>query len=70
MHQNTKWLMKWADRMAKKFGNPDSDNDWCRKLAYAVDEAGNDNPSSFALSVAARWEDRLENGLPIDQIGG
>ena len=56
MHLNTIWLMAWADRMTAKHGNPDSDNDWCRKLAYHVGEAGNDHPSNNAIAVAKQWE--------------
>ena len=56
MHENTKWLMDWADRMNEKFGHPEDDFDWCRKLAYFVSEEGNDNPSNYAISVAKIWE--------------
>jgi len=42
--------------MTAKHGNPDSDNDWCRKLAYHVGEAGNDHPSNNAIAVAKQWE--------------
>ena len=56
LHPNTKWLMDWCDRMTAKHGHPDSDNDWCRKLAYHVGEEGNDYPSNDAIKVAQKWE--------------
>jgi len=59
MHENTQWLMDWADRMNEKFGPPEDDFDWCRKLAYFVDEAGNDHPSNYAISVAKIWERKV-----------
>lgn len=55
LHPNTIWLMSWADRMVAKYGNPPGE-DWCRKLAYFMDEAGNDHPSDEALQVAHAWE--------------
>ncbi len=42
--------------MIKKFGQPKTGFDWCRKLAYSVGEAGNDNPSNSAINVAETWE--------------
>lgn len=56
MNPNTKWLMNWNDRMIVKFGQPKAGIDWCRKLAYSVGEAGNDNPSNYATNVAETWE--------------
>jgi len=56
LHPNTERLMAWADRMYAKHGNPKTGYDWCRKLAYAVGEAGNDYPSDEALRVAEKWE--------------
>jgi len=56
MYPNTKWLMDWNDRMVKKFGQPKTGFDWCRKLAYSVGEAGNDNPSDSAINIAETWE--------------
>ena len=58
MHPNTKWLMDWCDRMTEKHGNPDADNDWCRKLAYHMGEEGNDYPSNKAIKIAEQWEKR------------
>jgi len=60
LHQNTVWLISWCDRMIVKYGQPDDDFDWCRKLAYFMNEAGNDYPSNEALRVARSWE-RGEN---------
>ena len=48
--------MDWNDRMVKKFGQPKTGFDWCRKLAYSVGEAGNDNPSDSAINIAETWE--------------
>lgn len=56
MHKNTKWLIDWADRMHSKFGPPVMGLDWCRRLAYYLDEQGNDHPSDFAIEVAKKWE--------------
>ena len=56
IHPNSKWLIDWSDRMNIKYGLPDSDNDWCRKLAYYCGEAGNDHPSYTAIEVAKSWE--------------
>ena len=62
MHPNTEWLMDWGDRMVKKFGQPTKKYyNWCRKLAYAVSEEGNANPSDYAISVAKKWEKRRRN---------
>lgn len=55
--KNSAWLMEWCDRMLNKFGHPSSGVDWCRKLAYATGEAGNDSPSDEAISMAMRWEE-------------
>jgi len=55
LHPNTIWLMAWNDRMVAKYGNPPGE-DWCRKLAYFMGEAGNDHPSNEALRVARIWE--------------
>ena len=60
MHENTKWLMRWADRMYKKFGPPKTGLDWCRKLAYSVGEEGLDHPSDYAVSVARKWEKAID----------
>lgn len=56
MHKNTKWLIAWADRMNDKFGPPETGMEWCRNLAYAMGEAGNENPSPEAISMATKWE--------------
>lgn len=56
MHPNTKYLMRWNNRMLKKFGQPETGIDWCRKLAYSVGEAGKDNPSDSAINIAETWE--------------
>lgn len=56
IHLNAAWLMAWNDRMVAKYGQPKEGIDWCRKLAYAVGEEGNDNPSNHALSIAEEWE--------------
>ena len=58
MYQNPEitWLMNWADRMVKKYGQPKEGYDWCRKLAYFMGEAGNYAPSQKALEVARFWE--------------
>lgn len=56
MNDNTRWLLGWADRMVKKFGQPKSGYDWCRKLAYSVEEEGSDSPSDYAIAVARKWE--------------
>jgi hypothetical protein len=57
MHPNSEWLIKWCDRMITKYGHPTYDFDWCRKLAYHMGEAGNDNPSYEAMKVAEEWEE-------------
>lgn len=62
MHENTIWLIRWHDRMVEKYGKPDSNEDWCRKLAYTVGEEGNDHPSYHAVAVAKEWE---MNGAPF-----
>ena len=54
--QNTIWLMEWCDRMLKKYGHPETGVDWCRKLAYFMDESGNDSPSDDAIKTAKTWE--------------
>ena len=59
LHSNTIWLIEWADRMNNKFGPPKTGYDWCRKLAYSVDEAGNENPSDYAIEVAKKWESTI-----------
>ena len=56
MHKNTRWLVEWANRMNIKFGIPKTGYDWCRKLAYAMDEAGNDHPSCESIEKAIQWE--------------
>lgn len=56
MKGNTLWLMDWADRMVKKYGQPKDDFDWCRKLAYYMGEEGKDHPSNSAIRVAKEWE--------------
>ena len=56
MHENTKWVMDWADRMVKRFGQPYDDFDWCRRLAYAMGEEGFDIPSNMAINIAKDWE--------------
>ena len=56
MHRNSEWLMDWCDRMIAKYGQPKEGIDWCRKLAYAVGEEGEDHPSNHALSIAEEWE--------------
>jgi len=63
MHENTTWLMDWADRMNEKCGPPEDDFDWCRKLAYFVGEEGNDHPSYQAISVAKSWERSIDDLL-------
>ncbi len=60
---NTAWIISWADRMYKKYGDPDTQNDWCRKLAYYCGEQGWDSPSDYAISVGLIW---LHKGLPKD----
>ena len=57
MKLNTVWIMSWGDRMIKKHGHPKTGVDWCRKLAYFMDEAGNDSPSDNAITIAKVWED-------------
>jgi hypothetical protein len=56
--------MAWGDRMLELHGHPKS-GDWCRALAYAVGEAGNDYPSDNALLKAQEWE---INGIPHQEI--
>ena len=56
MHENTKWVMDWADRMVERFGQPHDDFDWCRRLAYHMGEEGDDHPSVSAINVAHIWE--------------
>jgi len=56
MHPNAKWLMDWNDRMIAKYGQPKTGYDWCRKLAYAMNEEGNDYPSYDAIRMAEKWE--------------
>ena len=56
LHPHTTWIMGWADRMYAKWGEPPSDVDWIRKLAYHMEEAGNDHPSRDAIQVARGWE--------------
>ena len=56
MDDNTRWIMSWADRMYEKYGHPKTGYDWCRKLAYAVGEEGNDSPSFRAIELAKKWE--------------
>ena len=63
MHENTKWLMDWADRMNEKCGPPEDDFDWCRKLAYFVSEEGKDHPSYYAISVAKTWERSIDENI-------
>jgi hypothetical protein len=53
---NSVWLMSWYDRMVEKYGHPRDGDDWCRKLAYYVGEAGNESPSEEAIHVAYGWE--------------
>ena len=56
LHPNTIWLMSWCDRMIAKYGHPKDCEDWCRKLAYYMGEAGNDHPSDQAIQIAHDWE--------------
>ena len=69
MHENTRFVMKWADRMYKKFGNPEDGYDWCRKLAYSVGEAGNDHPSPEAIKLAVKWENSKFGNVYCSQCG-
>ena len=55
--KKTTWLMQWADRMSTKYGQPQSGYDWCRKLAYAMGEQGQDSPSEDAIARAKIWEE-------------
>lgn len=59
LHQNSVWLMNWADRMIAKYGQPKTGLEWCRKLAYSVGEAGQDHPSDDAIRTAIEWENEL-----------
>jgi len=56
MKTNTEKLMAWADRMYKTYGSPATGIDWCRKIAYYMNEEGNDNPSDECIFVAEDWE--------------
>lgn len=69
MHENTKWIMKWADRMQTKFGSPNEGFDWIRCLAYAAEEAGNDYPSPKAISLAEKWEKAKFGNTSCSQCG-
>jgi hypothetical protein len=69
MHEDTKWLINWADRMHGKFGPPESGYDWCRKLAYAIGEAGNDHPSPEAVALAVKWENSKFGNTHCSQCG-
>jgi hypothetical protein len=62
MRLNTQILMDWCDRMVAKYGQPKEGCDWCRKLAYAVGEAGNDSPSDYAILIAMEWEKHNPEG--------
>jgi hypothetical protein len=42
--------------MVVKHGQPKDGVDWCRKLAYTINEMGEDHPSNHALSIAEEWE--------------
>jgi len=42
--------------MVAKYGQPETGVDWCRKLAYHMNEAGNDSPSDDAITIAKEWE--------------
>ena len=55
-HLNTLWLMSWNNRMVAKYGQPNTNEDWCRKLAYYMGEEGNDVPSNAAIEIARKWE--------------
>ena len=57
MDFNSQWLMGWNDRMLAKYGQPKIGYDWCRKLAYAMNEDGNACPSADAIKKAKQWED-------------
>jgi hypothetical protein len=56
MDKNTEWLIGWCDRMVAKYGHPMEGIDWCRKLAYFMEEEGNWRPSNQAVMTAISWE--------------
>jgi hypothetical protein len=56
MEENTKKIMLWASRMQMVYGNAPGGYDWCRAIAYYVDEAGNDSPSNEAIKTALSLE--------------
>jgi len=69
MHENTKWIMAWADRMNDKFGQPDEGYDWIRNLSYVSDEAGDDHPSQKAINLAMKWEKAKFGNTSCSQCG-
>ena len=69
MHENTKWIMDWADRMYTKFGQADEGYDWIRNLSYTTNEAGNDHPSPEAIALAVKWENSKFGNTSCSQCG-
>lgn len=69
MYKNITWIIAWAIRMDIKFGPPESGYDWCRKLAYANNEAGADHPSSKAIALAKKWESAKFANVYCSQCG-
>jgi len=51
---SSQWLICWSDRMSKKTGL--CGTVLCEALAEYCGEAGNENPSRYALGIAASWE--------------
>ena len=54
--QRVSWIITWNTRMFAKYGKPNGNNDWIRKLAYHMGEEGADVPSLKAIEVAKEWE--------------
>ena len=69
MHAHTKWIMAWADRIYARFGTPETGVDWCRVLAYASKEEGNDHPSHDAIELATKWENSRFKNVYCSQCG-
>ena len=69
MHENTKWIMDWGDRMDKKFGPPDEGDSWILNLADAANEARDDYPSQKAIDLAMKWERAKFGNTSCSQCG-
>lgn len=64
MHENTRQILNWLDRMQSKYG-------YCGTISEALaqycEEEGNVDPSDRAVSIALLWEENPKE-IPLDLL--